>query len=108
MSGRSPSPEPRPWSSRGHPERPYGWRSLSSGPDPLAMYRKSIRRHRRLLLIPIVLGVCMALWTVAGSPKQYRATVSLWVDTPPPATSSLIEQNLALMPPADAEQQVVQ
>jgi uncharacterized protein involved in exopolysaccharide biosynthesis len=72
------------------------------------MYRQSIRRHRRLLAIPIVLCLGMALWTVAGSPKQYEATASLWVDTPPPAASSLIAQNVALTPPADAQQQVVQ
>lgn len=72
------------------------------------MYRQSIRRHRRLLLLPILIGVGMALWTVAGSAKQYEATVGLWVDTPPPSTSSLIQQNLALAPPADSQQQVVQ
>jgi uncharacterized protein involved in exopolysaccharide biosynthesis len=71
------------------------------------MYRDTIRRHRRLLLAPILVCLGMALWTVAGSPKEYQSTVSLWVDNPPPAASSLVQQDVVQTPPADAQQLVV-
>jgi uncharacterized protein involved in exopolysaccharide biosynthesis len=67
-------------------------------------YLKTFKRHRILLLLPIALTCILAVWTVAGSPKSYEATSSLWVDTPPPEASSLIDVDPAVAPPADQHQ----
>jgi uncharacterized protein involved in exopolysaccharide biosynthesis len=70
----------------------------------MASYRATFLRHRRLLLAPIALSVVLAVWTVAGSPKAYESSASLWIDNPPPLPSSLTETNPTIRPPAEQQQ----
>ena len=70
-------------------------------------YRETFRRHRRLLILPIVLAVFVAGWFVLGSPKSYQSTASLWVDTPASSDSSLGNANPAIIPPSQQEQNVL-
>jgi hypothetical protein len=69
-------------------------------------YRIAARRHRWLLLIPIVVAPAIALWMVLGTPSEYQSTTSLWFDTPPPADSSVTNPDASLTPPA-AQAQIV-
>jgi uncharacterized protein involved in exopolysaccharide biosynthesis len=71
-------------------------------------YRRTIKRYPRILALPIVLAVVLAVWSVLGSPKAYEATASLWVDHPAPAPSSLTETDPSLQPPAQQEQLILQ
>jgi uncharacterized protein involved in exopolysaccharide biosynthesis len=73
----------------------------------MTSYLKTFRRHPRLFLLPIVLTTLVALWFVAGSPSAYESTASLWVDNPPPATSSLNEANPTIQTPAEEEQLLI-
>lgn len=70
-------------------------------------YRETFREHRKLLVAPIVVAVLIAGWFVIGSAKSYQSTASLWVDSPAPVDSSLGHLNLAELPPAQQEQNVV-
>jgi uncharacterized protein involved in exopolysaccharide biosynthesis len=70
-------------------------------------YLVTFRAHRILLLAPIVLTAVLAVWTVAGTPKAYEATASLWIDNPPPATSSLIDADPTIRPPAEQHQLIL-
>jgi hypothetical protein len=70
----------------------------------MTSYRDTFRRHRPLLLAPIVVAACLAFWTVAGSPKAYESTASVWVDSPPPLPTSLNETNPSVRPPAEQQQ----
>lgn len=70
-------------------------------------YRETFRRHRKLLCLPMILGIFIAAWSVLGSAKSYQSTVSLWVDTPASMDSSLGNVNPAIVPPAQQEQNVV-
>lgn len=69
-------------------------------------YRTAARRHRWLLLVPIVLAPIIAMWVVLGTPNEYKSTASLWFDTPPPADSSVTHPDATLTPPA-AQAQVL-
>jgi uncharacterized protein involved in exopolysaccharide biosynthesis len=73
----------------------------------MTSYRETFRRHRRLLLAPIVLAMIFALWSALGAPKSYRSTASLWVDNPPPASSSLTNSIPGAPTPAEQEQAMV-
>ena len=46
----------------------------------------------------------LAFWTVAGSPKAYESTASVWVDSPPPLPTSLNETNPTVRTPAEQQQ----
>ena len=52
-------------------------------------YIETFRRHKRLLCVPVVITTLLALWFAAGTPKQYRASASIWADTSPPGASSV-------------------
>src|SRR4051794_29828871 len=94
---------------RGHlPSVARAGSSEPTGTSRMSPYRQTIRRYHGALRVPIILCVAIALWTVAGAPKQYESSVSLWVDTPPPAESWLVAQDVAHTPPADAQQLVIQ
>jgi uncharacterized protein involved in exopolysaccharide biosynthesis len=67
----------------------------------MSPYRRTFMKYRRLLLMPVVLAVGLALWTVGGAPKSYRSITSLWVDYPPPAPSSLTVTDPSMRTPAD-------
>src|SRR5436305_3754390 len=68
-------------------------------------YVQTFNRHRILFSLPIALATLFALWFVAGAPKAYKSSTSLWVDTPPPAASSLDQTDASLVTPAAQAQQ---
>jgi uncharacterized protein involved in exopolysaccharide biosynthesis len=70
-------------------------------------YRATFRRHRALLVLPVAIAVVFALWSAFGAPPQYDSHATLWVDTAPPAASSVDGTTQAVTPPADQEQQVL-
>lgn len=74
----------------------------------ITAYRATFRRHRLLLIVPIVIAVVLAVWSTIGAPPTYESTTSLWVDTPPPAASSVADVSPAVTPPAEQEQLVLQ
>jgi uncharacterized protein involved in exopolysaccharide biosynthesis len=59
------------------------------------LYLETYRRHRRLFLLPLVLGAAVAVWINLAAPKLYGSSASLWSETaggastasgaPPPA-----------------------
>jgi uncharacterized protein involved in exopolysaccharide biosynthesis len=76
--------------------------------DRLEPYKTTFRRHRLLFLIPVVVALFVAAWSVLGAPKSYMATASLWVDNSAPDTSSLSGQNTSPTTPSQNEQTVLQ
>jgi hypothetical protein len=44
-------------------------------------YIDTYRQHRLLFLLPVLLGMLIAVWANLGKPTLYRATTSLWSDT---------------------------
>jgi hypothetical protein len=70
-------------------------------------YVQTFNRHRVLFSLPVVITTLLALWFVAGTPKTYKASASLWFDNPAPAASSLNEPNPSLVTPAAQAQQLL-
>jgi uncharacterized protein involved in exopolysaccharide biosynthesis len=70
-------------------------------------YWATFLARRRLLALPVVLGVVVALWSVAGAPASFSSQASLWVDNPGSVGSSLGNVSEAVVPPAQQEQQVL-
>jgi hypothetical protein len=70
-------------------------------------YRETLRRHRLLLSVPVILGALVAAWFVLGAPKSYVSTASLWADTSAPNASSVGNVDPALTPPSTLEQAVL-
>jgi uncharacterized protein involved in exopolysaccharide biosynthesis len=81
---------------------------MDQAPDtnkpPSASYRGTFRRHRKLFYMPVILGALAALFSLFGGAKSYKSTASLWIDTPPPAASSLASASTVTYPPAASEQ----
>lgn len=67
-------------------------------------YRQTFSRHSVLFSLPVVITTVLAIWFVAGTPKQYSAGASLFVDTKS-GPSSLDESNSTIIPPATRAQQ---
>jgi uncharacterized protein involved in exopolysaccharide biosynthesis len=76
---------------------------LDKTKPPSTSYRETFRRHRKLFCIPPILGALVAVFFAFGMSKPYKATANLWVDTAPPAASSISSPPM-LEPPAAAEQ----
>lgn len=55
--------------------------SLESPPIMNPSYRQTFSRHKVLFSLPIVITTVLAIWFVAGTPKQYKAGATLFVDT---------------------------
>lgn len=71
-------------------------------------YKRTFRRHRKLLSVPMVLGVLVAAYFIFASSPSYLASASLWVDTAPPNASSVGASTLQLtVTPATSEQSVL-
>ena len=68
-------------------------------------YVQTFNRHRLLFSLPVVILAVLALWFVAGTPKQYRAGASLFIDNPVPGESSLDNPTPGETPPAQQAQQ---
>ncbi len=80
--------------------------SLESPPIMNPSYRQTFSRHKVLFSLPVVITTVLAIWFVAGTPKQYKAGASLFVDTKS-GQSSLDDPNLAQSTPAARAQQLL-
>jgi hypothetical protein len=80
--------------------------SLTSPPKMNPSYRQTFNRHRVLFSLPIAITTLFAIWFVAGTPKQYKAGASLFVDTKS-GQSSLDDPNIAQSTPAARAQQLL-
>jgi len=75
---------------------------------PPPTYSETFRRHRKLFCAPIILGALVAAVFLLGKGQAYTATASLWVDTAPPAPSSIgADSGPLIAPPAAAEQAIL-
>jgi hypothetical protein len=70
-------------------------------------YVQTFNRHRLLFSLPVVIMTVLALWFVAGTPKQYKAGASLFVDTPVTQRSSFDNPNPSEPTPAAQAQQLL-
>lgn len=79
-----------------------------SNPQPTS-YRQTFRRHRKLFLVPVILGVLAGAFFVFSSKPSYKSTASLWVDTAPPLASTVGAgpADPLVTPPAAAEQGIL-
>jgi uncharacterized protein involved in exopolysaccharide biosynthesis len=77
---------------------------LDQSKPPSTSYRETFRRHRKLLCMPIILGGLAAAFFLFATGKTYESSASIWVDTAPPAPSSIGANTNALAePPAVSE-----
>jgi len=67
-------------------------------------YRQTFDRHKVLFSLPIAITTLLAIWFVAGSPKEYKAGATLFIDNKS-GESSIDEQNSTLLTPAARAQQ---
>ena len=70
-------------------------------------YVQTFKRHRLLFSLPVVIMSVLALWFVLGTPKQYKAGASLFVDTPVTQPSSFNDPNPGDVTPAAQSQQLL-
>src|SRR2546423_13062903 len=70
-------------------------------------YRQTFSRHKVLFGLPAVIMLLFAIWFVLGTPKEYKASASLWVDTPAPGPSSLNNSNTSELTPAAQAQMLL-
>jgi hypothetical protein len=70
-------------------------------------YVQTFNRHRRLFSLPVVIMTVLALWVVAGTPKQYKAGASLLVDNPVNQPSSFNSPTPGTPSPAEQTQQLL-
>jgi uncharacterized protein involved in exopolysaccharide biosynthesis len=70
------------------------------GDDMNPRYLDTYRQHRLLFLLPILIGMLLAVWTNLGKPDLYRSSTSLWSDTAGGSANDLT----GAPPPAAQEQ----
>ncbi len=71
-------------------------------------YRDTFRRHRKLLSVPMVIGAVLGGVFAFNGTKTFMSTTRLWVDTAPPAASTVGDDGPVLSAtPASAEQSVL-
>jgi hypothetical protein len=70
-------------------------------------YVQTFNRHRLLFSLPVVILTVLALWVVAGTPNQYKAGASIFVDTPPTEPSSFTDPSPGDVTPAWQSQQLL-
>src|SRR5436190_11055297 len=63
-------------------------------------YLDTFRQHRLLYLLPILIGIVIAVWFNLGAQKLYRSSTSLWSDTAAGSANDLT----GAPPPAAQEQ----
>jgi uncharacterized protein involved in exopolysaccharide biosynthesis len=68
---------------------PREFAALARVGQTLRAYRETFRRHRMLLIAPILLAAVIAAWFTLGAPPSYRSTAALWVDNGPSISSSV-------------------
>jgi uncharacterized protein involved in exopolysaccharide biosynthesis len=76
---------------------------------PPTSYRRTWRRHRKLLSVPMILGAVVAAFFALHHAKTYSSTASLWVDTTANVPSSVgsNDSGFTSAPPAASEQQIL-
>jgi hypothetical protein len=52
-------------------------------------YRQTFRRHRALLIAPVVVAALVGAWFTFGAAPRYRSFATLWVDNSPAISSSV-------------------
>jgi hypothetical protein len=80
---------------------------LDKNKPPSTSYRATFRRHRKLFCMPIILGALAAAFFLFGTGRTYKSTANVWVDTNPPAPSSLSSTSPQAEPPANAAQTIL-
>ncbi len=85
---------------------PRGSPSLESPPIMNPSYRQTFSRHTVLFSLPVVITTLLAIWFVAGTPKQYRAGATLLTDNAS-GPSYLNESNPSVTSPAMRAQQLL-
>ena len=70
-------------------------------------YVQTFNRHRLLFSLPVIIMTLLAIWVVLGTPKQYKAGASLFVDTPVTQPSSFNDPNPGDVTPAAQSQQLL-
>jgi len=70
-------------------------------------YVQTFKRHRLLFSLPVIIMTLLALWFVLGTPKEYKAGASLFVDTPVTQPSSFNDPNPSDVTPAAQSQQLL-
>jgi capsular polysaccharide biosynthesis protein len=61
-------------------------------------YLRTFRRHKLLVIAPVVLALVIGLGYELTSPRSYHSQATLWADTPVPASSTV----LSTSPPAQS------
>jgi len=70
-------------------------------------YTRTFRRHKLLVLAPVVLALLVALGFVVASPRNYLAQGTLWADAPVPDSSSVVSQSPPSPSPAAQQASVL-
>ncbi len=70
-------------------------------------YRETFRRNRLLLSLPMLVAMLLGAWSALGAAKAYESTLTLWVDTPGSAPSSVANVAPGVTPPSAQEQTVL-
>jgi hypothetical protein len=68
----------------------------------LRAYRQTFRRHRALLIAPVVVAALIGAWFTFGAAPAYRSTASVWVDNNPAISSFLGGAMASATPTASA------
>jgi len=66
-------------------------------------YLETFRRHRRVFLLPLVLGAALALWANLAAPKLYRSSTALWSES----SGGSASETLGAPPPAAQDQSML-
>jgi uncharacterized protein involved in exopolysaccharide biosynthesis len=61
--------------------------NLSIGETCVMRFLETLFRHRLLALLPLLIGISVAMGYESTQPRQYTATASLWVDASLPGSS---------------------
>ncbi len=69
----------------------------------MSRYLETFFRHKILLIAPVVLALAISIWYVAARPKSFQSSATLWVDTQPPAASSIDAPGNGPTPAAQAQ-----
>ncbi len=63
-------------------------------------YLRTFRRHKLLVLAPLVLALVVGLGYEFASPRHFQAQATLWADTPVPDSSTVLSTSPPSQSPA--------
>jgi uncharacterized protein involved in exopolysaccharide biosynthesis len=66
-------------------------------------YSRTFRRHKLLVIAPLVLALLVGLGYELTSPRHYQAQGTLWADTPVPDNSTVLSQSPPSQSPASQQ-----